>query len=235
MSSTVLHAAGVSKSFRDGKETRLIVQGVDLTVSAGEMVGVVGPSGSGKSTLLSLVGGLLSPDSGQVTVAGELLDYSKPSTVARLRREYLGWISQEYGLVPNESVAQSVSLPLIFDKPRLTRTARGTAVKEALKIAGLDIPTWRQVGKLSGGERQRVAIARALVRTPTILIADEPTAALDEATGRTIVDNVRAIADSGTAVLVATHDPQVIAACDRLYRFHGNQLVEATPTTRPNA
>ncbi|ACV08074.1 ABC transporter ATP-binding protein [Jonesia denitrificans] len=235
MSSTVLHATGVSKSFRDGKETRLIVQGADLTVSAGDMVGVVGPSGSGKSTLLSLVGGLLSPDSGQVTVAGELLDYSKPSTVARLRREYLGWISQEYGLVPNESVAQSVSLPLIFDKPRLTRAARGTAVKEALKIAGLDIPTWRQVGKLSGGERQRVAIARALVRTPTLLIADEPTAALDEATGRTIVDNVRAIADSGTAVLVATHDPQVIAACDRLYRFHGNQLVEATPTTRTNA
>lgn len=108
-------------------------------------------------------------------------------------------------------------------------------MKEALKIAGLDIPTWRQVGKLSGGERQRVAIARALVRTPTLLIADEPTAALDEATGRTIVDNVRAIADSGTAVLVATHDPQVIAACDRLYRFHGNQLVEATPTTRTNA
>jgi putative ABC transport system ATP-binding protein len=222
----VLEAQGLGKGYPDGKTTRRILENVDIIVRAGEMVGLMGPSGSGKSTLLSVVGGLLRPDSGAVAVCGEPLDYAKTSDIARIRREHIGWISQAYDLVLSESVAQNVSLPLVFDRPRLNKREREDAINAALTAAGLNVKTWRQVSKLSGGERQRVAIARALVRTPKFLIADEPTAALDEDTAAQIIEKFRGIADSGVAVLVATHDPQVVAVCDRMYRFDGSHVKE---------
>lgn len=222
----VVDGLDISKGYLDGKNTRSVLERVDICVRAGEMVGLMGPSGSGKSTLLSVVGGLLRPDSGTVTVCGEPLDYTKTSDIARIRREHIGWISQAYDLIASESVAQNVELPLTFGKPRLKKKEREAVVNKALEMAGLDIKTWRQVSKLSGGERQRVAIARALVRTPKFLIADEPTAALDEDTAAQIIEKFRGIADSGVAVLVATHDPQVVAVCDRMYRFDGSHVKE---------
>jgi len=222
----VVNGLDISKGYLDGKNTRSVLERVDICVRAGEMVGLMGPSGSGKSTLLSVVGGLLRPDSGTVTVCGEPLEYTKTSDIARIRREYIGWISQAYDLIASESVAQNVELPLTFGKARLKKKEREAVVNNALEMAGLDIKTWRQVSKLSGGERQRVAIARALVRTPKFLIADEPTAALDEDTAAQIIEKFRGIADSGVAVLVATHDPHVVAVCDRIYRFDGSHVKE---------
>lgn len=222
----VLHAEGINKAYVDGQGTRQVLNDVSLTVRRGETIALMGPSGSGKSTLLAIIGGLLRPDSGSVVVCGEPLNYSKPNALARIRRECIGWISQSYDLIPSDSVGQNVGLPLLFDKPRLGKRDRAQAVVEALELAGLDVAPKRLVSKLSGGERQRVAIARSLVRTPKVLIADEPTAALDEETSAQIVKLFRDIAKSGVPVLIATHDPHVVAACDRIYRFNGPNLAQ---------
>lgn len=228
MTITTLQASGVSKSFPDGKGRRQIMQDASIDVFSGEVVGVVGPSGSGKSTLLSMLGGLLRPDSGEILIANQQLDYDNTKEVAHIRQKHIGWISQAYDLVVSDSIEDNVSLPLVLDKPRPKKDVRNRAVEEALNIAGLNIKKWRSVSTLSVGERQRVAIARALVRVPSLLIADEPTAALDHETGAHIVDTLRTIAASGTAVLVATHDPLVIDSCHRIYRFDGSRVIEDT-------
>lgn len=228
MTAPTLQASAVSKSFPDGKGHRQILQDVSIDVLSGEVVGIIGPSGSGKSTLLSILGGLLRPDSGEILISNQRLDYENTKAVAHIRQKHIGWISQAYDLVVTDSIGDNVSLPLVLDKPRPKKDERNKAVEEALNIAGLNIKPWQSVSKLSVGERQRVAIARALVRIPSLLIADEPTAALDKETGAHIVDTLRNIAASGTAVLVATHDPLVINSCHRIYRFDGSNVIEDT-------
>ncbi len=225
MARVVLRADGIMKRYPDGRGTRVVLDGVCLEVSAGQMVAVQGPSGCGKSTLLGIVAGLVRPERGTVDVEGSRFDFSRPSQIARLRQTHIGLVSQEYGLLDDDSVLENVVLPLRFVRPRRSRADRTVMAEHALEWAHVDVDPGRRVHDLSGGEKQRVAIARALVRTPSLLVADEPTAALDSVRAAQITARLRAVADDGVAVLVATHDPAVTESCDFVQRFDGSTLV----------
>ncbi|RLP74484.1 ATP-binding cassette domain-containing protein [Mycetocola tolaasinivorans] len=217
MTSALLHADNLSHAFPDGENTRLILDGFSLDLSAGEMVGVHGPSGTGKTTLLRILAGLLPPQEGTVWVAGESLNYATPRALARIRTAHIGFLAQSGDLLRSESVAANIELPLLFIRPRVGQSERARRVRAALGTVGLgDLRPEQNVDTLSGGQRQRVALARALIRAPAILIADEPTAALDAAAATLLATHLRALADAGTAVLLASHDPRILTPCDRL-------------------
>ncbi len=234
MNTTAAAARSIFKSYPDGRGTRPILHDASLEIGTSSVVGVQGPSGCGKTTLLHALAGLLPPDRGEIFIAGSRLDYAQPRSVARVRRTCIGLVSQSYGLIEDESVRENIALPLIFDRPRQGRAARFALVGEMMELVALDVDPRAEVAKLSGGEKQRVAIARALIRKPGLLVADEPTAALDETTGRIIVRLLRAVAQSGVGVLIATHDPQVVRECDIVYRFSGPRLMPGTaPRSAP--
>lgn len=195
------HLMSITKEYRDGAGWRRVLDQVSVEVDAGSMVAVVGPSGCGKTTLLSVAAGLLRPDSGRAIVCGEELDFTSRSAVARIRRQHIGLILQTYGLIEAESVAANVALPLTFGSPRPSPRERAAIVDQALGRAGLEVDSSRLVRGLSHGEKQRVAIARALVRSPGLLVADEPTAALDRETGAQIVALLRSLADCDVGIL----------------------------------
>lgn len=228
MTEPALSVRGISRRYSDGGSGNLItvLDGVDLDVFSGEMVAVQGPSGCGKSTLLKIAGGLLPPNAGSVTLAGTPIAYATPRDVAALRRRHLGYISQEFDLIESESVLSNVSLPLMYERPRAPRRTRRELVDHALELSAFpDVPRGKKVRLLSRGEKQRVAIARAILRNPTLLVADEPTAALDTGTAQRIIETLRRIADIGVAVLIATHDEAIVQHCHRTLRFEGPRLV----------
>lgn len=217
----IISATEITKSYPDGDSRRQVLTDVHLAVAAGEVVGLLGPSGCGKSTLLSITTGLVRPDRGEVTLAGNRLNFADPRMVARRRREHVGIMSQDYGLLERESIFDNVALPLMYGRDRPDRRVRQELVDRACHSAAIGLDQRRRVSTLSGGERQRVALARALVRSPRVLVADEPTAALDLHTAQAVVERLRTVADGGAAVLLATHDPAVAEICDQLYRLDG--------------
>jgi putative ABC transport system ATP-binding protein len=216
---------GVHKQFEDGRSQRTILHNVSIEVTAGQLVGIQGRSGCGKTTLLNIAAGLLRPDAGEVSIAGHVLRYDRPTEVAKTRRDHVGLVAQSYGLLDDESAYDNVVLPLMFRHPRPDVESRRRAFKRAVNAASLDVLPSAIVSSLSGGEKQRLAIARALVHAPTVLIADEPTAALDAASSALATARLRSVADKGVAVLVATHDPQVAQACDAVLGFDGTCVV----------
>ncbi|SPL90033.1 ABC transporter ATP-binding protein [[Actinomadura] parvosata subsp. kistnae] len=198
------------------------LRGVSLEVSAGELVAVMGPSGSGKSTLLNLAGGLDRPTSGVVTIEGE--DLSRVKDVAAIRRNRVGYVFQDLNLIPSLTAAENVMLPRELDGVRA-----GRARPEALAVlaeVGVEEIADRFPEELSGGQRQRVAIARALVGERRLLLADEPTGALDTATGDEILELLRARCDAGAAVLLVTHEPRYAAWADRVIYLRDGLIAE---------
>ncbi|MFB4267590.1 ABC transporter ATP-binding protein [Nonomuraea sp. GTA35] len=198
------------------------LRGVSLEVSAGELVAVMGPSGSGKSTLLNLAGGLDLPTSGTVTIEGE--DLSRVKDLAALRRGRVGYVFQDLNLIPSLTAAENVMLPRELDGVRA-----GQARAEALAVlaeVGVEEIADRFPEELSGGQRQRVAIARALVGERRLLLADEPTGALDTATGDEILELLRARCDAGAAVLLVTHEPRYAAWADRVIHLRDGLVAE---------
>jgi putative ABC transport system ATP-binding protein len=208
-----IEADQLCKRFRRGAAEVVALDHVSLRVRPGEWLAVTGPSGCGKSTLLHLLGGLDVPDAGAVRIAGEPLSSRSPARRARLRREHVGYVFQEYNLVAELDAAANVELPLVLaGESRRSARARARAVLERLDVlecAGA-MPT-----ELSGGQQQRVAIARALVIEPAVVLADEPTGALDQASGWLVVDALRSASAAGQAIVMATHDPLVAAAATR--------------------
>ncbi|SDK13614.1 ABC transporter ATP-binding protein [Nonomuraea jiangxiensis] len=200
------------------------LKGVNLEVAAGELVAVMGPSGSGKSTLLNLAGGLDRPTSGTVTVEGA--DLATVKDLAAFRRTSVGYVFQDLNLIPSLTAAENVMLPRELDGVRQGRArAEALAVLEevgAAEVAG------RFPEELSGGQRQRVAIARALAGERRLLLADEPTGALDTATGDAILQLLRARCDAGVAVLLVTHEPRYAAWADRVVYLRDGLIVEST-------
>ncbi|NJP90180.1 ABC transporter ATP-binding protein [Nonomuraea sp. FMUSA5-5] len=199
------------------------LRGVSLEVSAGELVAVMGPSGSGKSTLLNLAGGLDRPSSGVVTIEGE--DLSRVKDVAAIRRNRVGYVFQDLNLIPSLTAAENVMLPRELDGVR-----SGRARPEALAVlaeVGVEEIADRFPEELSGGQRQRVAIARALVGERRLLLADEPTGALDTATGDEILELLRARCDAGAAVLLVTHEPRYAAWADRVIYLRDGLIAES--------
>ena len=209
-------------------EVRALV-GVSLTVAAGELVAVMGPSGSGKSTLLHLAGGLDGPTAGRVHVEGTDIGGLDARARARLRRRSVGYVFQDLNLVPALTAAENVSLPRELDGTK-RRTARSDAMTALEEVGVADLAD-RFPDELSGGQQQRVAIARALVGERRLLLADEPTGALDTATGESVLRLIRRRCDAGAAGVLVTHEARHAGWADRVVFLRDGRVVDETSTT----
>ena len=223
---TVLELRGVSKIYGQGAAEVHALAGVDLSVAAGAMVAVMGPSGSGKSTLLTIAGSLEDPTSGEVLVDGAALSGMSRNAKARLRRRTVGYVFQDFNLLSGLTVAENVALPLELDGMP-ARTARMAAC-QALEGLGLEDRASRFPDELSGGERQRVAIARAVVGDRRLLLADEPSGALDSANAESVMRLIHNACKRGVAAVVVTHDAQLASWADRVVFLRDGRAVDQT-------
>ena len=215
----------VSRAYGQGAAEVHALAGIDLSVDAGSMVAVMGPSGSGKSTLLTIAGSLEDPSSGEVVVCGEDLAKLSRNGKARLRRRSIGFVFQEFNLLPGLTAAENVALPLELDGvARRARTA-GLGALESLGLAGR---ASHFPDELSGGERQRVAIARAVVGEHRLLLADEPSGALDSANGEAVMRLIHAACQRGMAAVVTTHDAQLASWADRVVFLRDGRVTDQT-------
>jgi putative ABC transport system ATP-binding protein len=223
---TVLELDGVSKVYGEGPaEVRALVD-VDLSVEPGALVAVMGPSGSGKSTLLTIAGSLEQPSAGEVRVGGARLSAMSRDERARLRRRSIGYVFQDFNLLAGLTAIENVTLPLELD---------GVAVRTA-RVAGMEALQWLDVADkaqrfpddLSGGERQRVAIARAIVGDRYLLLADEPTGALDSVNGEAVMRLLHAACQRGVAGVVVTHEAQLASWADRIVFLRDGRVVDQT-------
>ena len=218
----------VSKSYGSGPtEVRALCE-VDLSVERGELVAVMGPSGSGKSTLLTIAGSLEEPSSGEVLVEGVDLATVSRSDRARMRRRSIGYVFQDFNLLPGLTAAENVTLPLELDGTR-AKAARAAGL-EAMEELDVAEHADRYPDELSGGERQRVAIARAIVGERRLLLADEPTGALDSVNGESVMRLLRAATHRGVAGVVVTHEAQLASWADRVIFIRDGRVVDQTIT-----
>jgi len=205
------------------------VRGVDLSIGAGEFVAITGPSGCGKSTLLNLIAGLETPSEGEIYLGGESVHDKGESELAHLRRRHVGFVFQFFNLLDDTSALENVALAAaIAGAPRRRADARA---RELLDLLGLADKADELPGVLSGGQRQRLAIARALANEPTLLLADEPTGALDSAGGLEVLELFRRLHAAGQTILLVTHDDQVADAAERVVRMQDGRMVAATIAT----
>ncbi|MFD7838936.1 ABC transporter ATP-binding protein [Streptomyces sp. NPDC059761] len=202
------------------------LRGIDLSVYPGELVAVMGPSGSGKSTLLTLAGGLDTPTSGHVIVEGTDITTASRKQLAALRRRSIGYVFQDYNLIPALTAAENVALPRELDGTS-ARKARASALA-ALEEMGLGQLADRFPDEMSGGQQQRVAIARALVGDRRLVLADEPTGALDSETGESVLALLRSRCDAGAAGILVTHEPRFAAWADRVVFLRDGSVVDET-------
>ena len=215
---------GVSKSYGEGDAVVHALVGVDLTVHQGEMLFLMGPSGSGKTTLLSIMGCILRPSSGSVRIAGEEVVGLSEREMPRIRLRRIGFIFQGFNLFPALTVQENIELALDLKGIRGREARRRSG--DLLARVGLSDKAAQWPANLSGGQKQRVAIARALAGEPGIILADEPTAALDGTTGRAILDLLRELAhEKGRAIVIVTHDSRALAYADRLVTIEDGRIL----------
>lgn len=224
MSEFIVEARGIKKTLGRGAGAVQALRGIDLSLRRGELTLLMGPSGSGKTTLLLILGCMLAPDAGTATIDGNSISHADKEGLARLRRDHIGFVFQSYHLFPTLTAAQNVQLALDIRGERGRRAKK--KAREAMALVGLERKANRRPGELSGGEQQRVAIARAFVANPALILADEPTAALDSDNGRMIL---RILADAAherdRAVLVVTHDPRILPFADRIVEIDDGRIV----------
>jgi putative ABC transport system ATP-binding protein len=225
----ILSARGVTKVYRRGAAEVRAVDGIDLDVEPGEFMAIMGRSGSGKTTLLDLLGCLLRPTSGELDIAGRSVIGASDGELATIRRERIGFVFQEFNLIPTLTAIENVLLPLRYG-PRRPDGRRRAA--ELLDLVGLGERASHRPTELSGGEQQRVAIARALVNDPAVILADEPTGELDSATSARLMETLRALnRERGVTIAIVTHDAGVAGATDRVVRLSDGRVVADEPRT----
>ncbi|NDJ77140.1 MAG: ABC transporter ATP-binding protein [Chloroflexi bacterium] len=228
----VLRATNLTKDLPLGKIVVHAVRGVDLTIYANEMIGIVGPSGSGKSTLLGLIGGLDAPTTGRIEIDGVDITNMSEGRLTEVRNEKIGFVFQFFNLVPTLTALENVALPVQFArKPKFKPEQRA---RELLDLLGLTDRLNHRPMELSGGQQQRVAIARALANNPPLLMADEPTGNLDSEASDVVLQALRDVChQTGTTVVLVTHDPQLANRMDRVLELVDGQIISNKPGAEP--
>ena len=226
-----LELRDISKLYGEGAAEVHALQRVDLSVEAGSLVAIMGASGSGKSTLLTIAGSLEDPSSGEVYIDGRPLASLSRNGKAQLRRQSIGYVFQDYNLVPALTAAENVALPLELDGMRAGRARK--LAESALEEVGLSGLGARFPDEMSGGQRQRTAIARALIGDRRLVLADEPTGALDSQTSEAVLKVLRARCDAGAAGILVTHEPRYAGYADRTVFLHDGRIVGSTGDPMP--
>ncbi len=229
----VIEARGVRKAYEMGDNTVWALKGVDVTIEPGEFVAVMGPSGSGKSTFMNLAGCLDRPTEGTLLISGEDVSTLDAEALAKLRNRYLGFVFQQFNLLPRTDAVENVCLPLLYsDVPEKEWHVRA---RRCLEQVGLGNRMDHHPAQLSGGQQQRVAIARALVNDPILLLADEPTGALDTHTGEEIMELFQSLNDEGKTIVLVTHEPEIAEYAKRRLVFRDGELVSDDKAEAPAA
>ena len=221
----VMQATQLWKIYASGDSTIQAVRGVDVTIDEGEMIAIMGPSGCGKTTLLNVLSGIDEPNSGEVMIAGRPMYSVSDDDRTQMRAENLGFIFQDFNLLPVLSAVENVELPLLLLGKSATE-ARNTAL-EALESVGLGDRSDHRPTELSGGQQQRVAVARAIVHHPKVILCDEPTGNLDSATSDTVMHLLKEINEKlGTTFLLVTHDKEIASQCSRIMRMDDGLIID---------
>lgn len=220
----IILAQNLQKVFQLGDQWIVALNGISVMIPAGEFVAIMGPSGSGKSTLLYLLGGLDRPTDGAITVDGQHIDTMAGDDLAHFRQKTIGFVFQSFHLIPTMTALENVALPGVFTN--MPRNRRENRALKLLTVLGMDSRIDHRPSQLSGGQQQRVAIARALFNNPPLILADEPTGALDSKTGKTVMEMLRWLCDRhGKTILVVTHDESVAQYADRRLRLHDGLII----------
>lgn len=218
----ILEMRSICKDYPMGKSVLHVLKNVNLTINEGDYVAIMGPSGSGKSTLMNLIGCLDVPTSGTYRLAGQEIGVCTDNQLADIRNKKLGFVFQSFHLLPKMHALDNVALPLLFGGVK--KSERRKRAAEALKTVGLEDKLYSLPNQLSGGQCQRVAIARAIVGKPALLLADEPTGALDSTSGRQVMALFRKLHENGSTIIMITHDPGIASYADTVYHIFDGVL-----------
>ena len=222
---SILKLNGIGKIYNKGKQNACeALKGVDFSIERGDLIAVVGESGSGKSTLLHILGCLDEPTSGEMIFDGKKVNFRSSKKLADYRNKKIGFVLQDFGLILNETALENVCVPLLFSNTSIAKMKK--QARNSLDLMGIGKLSSKRVNQLSGGQKQRVAIARALVNKPDIILADEPTGALDSKTSAEIVDVLLQLNSNGKTVIIVTHDPKIAKLCRRIVTISDGCLSE---------
>ncbi|USD61599.1 ABC transporter ATP-binding protein [Vibrio sp. SCSIO 43140] len=218
-----IECKSISHSFPTGADRFQVLNDVSFSINKGEMVAIMGPSGSGKSTLMNMIGCLMTPETGEITILDNSIQNMDKNQLAEVRRDHIGFVFQQFNLLARTSAVDNVKMPLMyFDDPIKDASTRA---QQCLELVGLGDKLDSHPNQLSGGQQQRVAIARALVNQPDILLADEPTGALDSKTGEEIVELFHHLNQQGQTIIIITHDDEVASQAQRILRIRDGKLI----------
>ncbi len=215
----------ITKIYNEGSKAAVnALNGIDLEVSDGEMLSIIGRSGSGKSTLLNIIGCIDTPTDGRYFLDGEEISKLRSSKVSRILNKKIGFVLQDFGLMLDRTVYQNLSYPLIFNSS-VKQSEFKQRIMKALDLAGLPLHGNPQCGELSGGQKQRVAIARAIINEPSVILADEPTGALDSKTSEEIMKLFKSLNNEGRTVIIVTHDRNVANQCSKIIEISDGKII----------
>ena len=220
----ILRMKNIVKEYQMGDEVSTVLKGINLSVEAGEFLAILGPSGSGKSTLMNIIGCLDVPTSGEYYLSGIKIEDQEEKVLANIRRKEIGFIFQSFYLLPRQSAIKNVEIPLIYSG--VDKKNRHGIAADMLRKVGLEEKFNHLPRQLSGGQQQRVAIARALINNPTILLADEPTGALDQKTGHQVMEIFHQLNEEGRTIVMITHDINLAKEAKRVVQILDGNIIE---------